>query len=251
MNENIIHINQLAKKYKDTDFFAVQPLDLSIKKNEIFGMLGPNGAGKTTLISMLCGLLKPTSGSFEIDHLNYQNNRKQIQYLIGVVPQEYALYPTLTAFENLMYFGSMYGIKSDDLKKRIDRSLSELGLSKFADKRIKTFSGGMKRRVNLIAGILHQPKVLFLDEPTVGVDVQSKNVIIQHLKQLNEKGTTIVYTSHHMIEAQDLCTEVAIIDHGKIMVQGTPSDLIRSVKNSINLENVYLHLTGGELRDYA
>ena len=251
MNENIIHINQLAKKYKDTDFFAVQPLDLSIKKNEIFGMLGPNGAGKTTLISMLCGLLKPTSGSFEIDHLNYQNNRKQIQYLIGVVPQEYALYPTLTAFENLMYFGSMYGIKSGDLKKRIDRSLSELGLSKFADKRIKTFSGGMKRRVNLIAGILHQPKVLFLDEPTVGVDVQSKNVIIQHLKQLNEKGTTIVYTSHHMIEAQDLCTEVAIIDHGKIMVQGTPSDLIRSVKNSINLENVYLHLTGGELRDYA
>ena len=251
MNENIIHINQLAKRYKDTDFFAVQPLDLSIKKNEIFGMLGPNGAGKTTIISMLCGLLKPTSGSFEIDHLNYQNNRKQIQYLIGVVPQEYALYPTLTAFENLMYFGSMYGIKSDDLKKRIDRSLSELGLSKFADKRIKTFSGGMKRRVNLIAGILHQPKVLFLDEPTVGVDVQSKNVIIQHLKQLNEKGTTIVYTSHHMIEAQDLCTEVAIIDHGKIMVQGTPSDLIRSVKNSINLENVYLHLTGGELRDYA
>lgn len=251
MNEIIIHIDQLAKKYKDADFYAVKPLDLSIQKNEIFGMLGPNGAGKTTLISMLCGLLKPTSGSFEIDQLNYQKNRKQIQYLIGVVPQEYALYPTLTAYENLMYFGSMYGIKSNELKKRIDSSLSELGLTKFSNKRIKTFSGGMKRRVNLIAGILHQPKILFLDEPTVGVDVQSKNVIIQHLKQLNEKGTTIVYTSHHMIEAQEFCTEVVIIDHGKIVVQGAPNDLIKSVKNAINLENVYLHLTGGDLRDYA
>lgn len=251
MNEVIIHIDQLSKKYKDSDFFAVHPLNLLIQKNEIFGMLGPNGAGKTTLISMLCGLLKPTSGTFEIDNLNYKNNRRQIQYLIGVVPQEYALYPTLTAFENLMYFGSMYGIRSGDLKSRIDRSLSELGLTKFANKRIKTFSGGMKRRVNLIAGILHQPKVLFLDEPTVGVDVQSKNVIIQHLKQLNTAGTTIVYTSHHMIEAQEFCTKVAIIDRGKIIVQGTPKDLIQSVKNSTNLENVYLYLTGGELRDYA
>jgi len=251
MNKVIIHIDQLAKKYKDADFFALQPLDLTIQKNEIFGMLGPNGAGKTTLISMLCGLLKPTSGTFEIDHLNYQKNRKQIQYLIGVVPQEYALYPTLTAFENLMYFGSMYGIKSDELKKKIDKSMSELGLTKFSNKRIKTFSGGMKRRVNLIAGILHNPKLLFLDEPTVGVDVQSKNVIIQHLKKLNENGTTIVYTSHHMIEAQEFCTKVAIIDHGKIIVQGTPSNLIKSVKNAINLENVYLDLTGGELRDYA
>lgn len=251
MSEAIIHIDQLAKKYKDADYFAVQALDLIIQKNEIFGMLGPNGAGKTTLISMLCGLLKPTSGSFEIDGLNYQNNRKQIQYLIGVVPQEYALYPTLTAFENLMYFGSMYGIKSDELKKKIDNSFSELGLTKFADKKIKSFSGGMKRRVNLIAGILHQPKVLFLDEPTVGVDVQSKNVIIQHLRKLNDSGTTIVYTSHHMIEAQEFCTDVAIIDHGKILVQGSPGDLIKSVKNAINLESVYLDLTGGELRDYA
>jgi len=251
MNEVLIDIKQLAKRYKDSDFFAVQPLDLSISKKEIFGLLGPNGAGKTTLISMLCGLLKPTSGIFEIDQLNFKNNKKQIQYLIGVVPQEYALYPTLTAFENLMYFGSMYGIKKKDLKIEIDRSLKELGLSKFSNKKIKTFSGGMKRRVNLIAGILHQPKVLFLDEPTVGVDVQSKNVIIQHLKQLNDSGTTIVYTSHHMIEAQDLCTDVAIIDNGKIIAHNTPQELIRSFDNTTNLENVYLSLTGGELRDYA
>ena len=251
MQKGIIHINQLSKRYEDSDFFAVQPLDLTINENEIFGLLGPNGAGKTTLISMLCGLIKPTSGNFELDQLNYKNNRRQIQYLIGVVPQEYALYPTLTAFENLMYFGSMYGLKSNDLKNKIDQSLKELGLEKFSNKRIKTFSGGMKRRVNLIAGILHQPKVLFLDEPTVGVDVQSKNVIIEHLKQLNSSGTTIVYTSHHMIEAQNLCTKVAIIDHGKIIAQGTPNELIQSIENSTNLESVYLNLTGGELRDYA
>ena len=251
MKKGIIHINQLSKRYEDSDFFAVQPLDLTINENEIFGLLGPNGAGKTTLISMLCGLIKPTSGNFEVDQLNYKNNKKQIQSLIGVVPQEYALYPTLTAFENLMYFGSMYGLKSNELKNKIDQSLKELGLENFSNKRIKTFSGGMKRRVNLIAGILHHPKVLFLDEPTVGVDVQSKNVIIEHLKQLNQLGTTIVYTSHHMIEAQDLCTKVAIIDHGKIIAQGTPSELIQSIENSKNLEGVYLNLTGGELRDYA
>jgi len=251
MKKGIIHINQLSKRYEDSDFFAVQPLDLTINENEIFGLLGPNGAGKTTLISMLCGLIKPTSGNFEVDQLNYKNNKKQIQNLIGVVPQEYALYPTLTAFENLMYFGSMYGLKSNELKNKIDQSLKELGLENFSNKRIKTFSGGMKRRVNLIAGILHHPKVLFLDEPTVGVDVQSKNVIIEHLKQLNQLGTTIVYTSHHMIEAQDLCTKVAIIDHGKIIAQGTPTELIQSIENSKNLEGVYLNLTGGELRDYA
>jgi len=251
MKKGIIHINQLSKRYEDSDFFAVQPLDLTINENEIFGLLGPNGAGKTTLISMLCGLIKPTSGIFEVDQLNYKNNKKQIQNLIGVVPQEYALYPTLTAFENLMYFGSMYGLKSNELKNKIDQSLKELGLENFSNKRIKTFSGGMKRRVNLIAGILHHPKVLFLDEPTVGVDVQSKNVIIEHLKQLNQLGTTIVYTSHHMIEAQDLCTKVAIIDHGKIIAQGTPTELIQSIENSKNLEGVYLNLTGGELRDYA
>lgn len=251
MDEAIIHTNQLAKRYRDSDVYAVHPLDLSVSKNEIFGLLGPNGAGKTTLISMLCGLTKPTSGAFEIDQLSYKNNKKQIQYLIGVVPQEYALYPTLTAFENLMYFGSMYGIKMKDLKIRIDRSFKELGLSKFSHRKIKTFSGGMKRRVNLIAGVLHKPKLLFLDEPTVGVDVQSKNVIIQHLKQLNDLGTTIVYTSHHMIEAQDLCTDVAIIDNGKILVHGTPEKLIKSIENTNNLENVYLSLTGRELRDYA
>lgn len=247
----MIQINNLSKKYKDTDFYAVKDLDLNISEGEIFGLLGPNGAGKTTLISMLSSLLKPTSGSFSIDGLNYSENQKELKQLIGTVPQEYALYPSLTALENLMYFGGMYGLKSPELKKDIKDHLETLGLSEFAGKKIKTYSGGMKRRVNLIAGILHKPKVLFLDEPTVGVDVQSRNVIIEHLKQLNKKGTTIIYTSHHLNEAQEFCTRVAIIDHGKIVCKGEPGKLIAEQKDARHLEDVFLAITGKALRDYA
>lgn len=251
MSTSFIHINQLSKKYKDTDFYSVEKLDLTINKKEIFGLLGPNGAGKTTLISMLSGLIKPTFGSISINNLNFKSNKKKIQNLIGVVPQEYALYPTLTAYENLHYFGAMYGIKANELKEKINLSLKNLGLEAFAQKKINTFSGGMKRRVNLIAGILHEPKILFLDEPTVGVDVQSKNVIMQHLEKLNKQGTTIIYTSHHMKEAEEFCTRVAIIDRGKIIALGTPSELISSVKEAQRLEDVYLYLTGEELRDHV
>jgi ABC-2 type transport system ATP-binding protein len=171
--------------------------------------------------------------------------------MIGVVPQEYALYPTLTAYENLSYFGSMYGLKGKDLENKINKSIEELGLTEFAHKKITTFSGGMKRRINLIAGVLHSPKILFLDEPTVGVDVQSKRVIVSFLKELNNKGTTIIYTSHHMLEAQELCSRVAIIDNGKIITKGTPNELIASVENADGLEDVYLYITGTQLRDHV
>jgi len=249
MSEPIIHIAELYKKYKEADDFSVNNLSLFIEKNEIFGLLGPNGAGKTTLISMLCGLVKPTSGKFTISGLSYDKSATQIKKTIGVVPQEYALYPTLTARENLRYFGSMYGLKGKELYRKVDEALEHLGLLKFADKKIDTFSGGMKRRVNLIAGILHQPSVLFLDEPTVGVDVQSKNVIIAYLKELNSKGTTIIYTSHHLTEAQDFCTKIAIIDRGKIYAEGTPEGLIHKTPHAHNLEDVFISLTGKELRD--
>ncbi|WP_395056761.1 ABC transporter ATP-binding protein [Flavobacterium sp.] len=229
--------------------YSLNDFTLSIYEGQIFGLLGPNGAGKTTLISMLCGLVKPTSGLFSIDNLTYTKDANEIKKIIGVVPQEYALYPTLTARENLMYFGSMYGLKGDDLKEKVIESLDFLGLLKFADKRIETFSGGMKRRINLIAGILHNPKVLFLDEPTVGVDVQSKNAIIIYLKKLNKNGTTIIYTSHHLSEAEDFCTDIAIVDRGKIYAQGTPNSLIASTANARNLEDVFISLTGKELRD--
>jgi ABC-2 type transport system ATP-binding protein len=245
----IIQIAQLSKKYKEAENYSLDDFSLAVTEGQIFGLLGPNGAGKTTLISMLCGLIKPTSGSFSIYNLTYAKNANEIKKIIGVVPQEYALYPTLTARENLMYFGSMYGLKGNDLKEKIIESLDYLGLLKFADKRIETFSGGMKRRVNLIAGILHNPKILFLDEPTVGVDVQSKTAIIDYLKQLNKNGTTIIYTSHHLSEAQDFCTDIAIMDRGQLYAQDTPENLIRATQNARNLEDVFISLTGKELRD--
>ncbi|WP_044626769.1 ABC transporter ATP-binding protein [Neotamlana nanhaiensis] len=247
----MIVIDKISKKYLGAENYSVSNLSLSINDQEIFGLLGPNGAGKTTLISMLCALVKPTSGSFTINDLNYKQHKTEIKKLIGIVPQEYALYPTLTAFENLKYFGSMYGLKGKALNEKILSHLEILGLEKFANKKISTFSGGMKRRVNLLASILHNPKVLILDEPTVGVDVQSKNVIISFLKELNANGTTIIYTSHHLNEAEQFCTKVAIIDHGQIIVEGKPKDLINKAEDLHNLEDVFISLTGKELRDYA
>lgn len=247
--QSIIKIESLSKKYKDAEMFSLKDVSLDINEGQIFGLLGPNGAGKTTLISMLCGLIKPTSGHFTINDLDYSHHSAKIKKIIGVVPQEYALYPTLTARENLHYFGSMYGLKGSDLKEKVIETLDLLGLLKFADKRIETFSGGMKRRVNLIAGILHNPKVLFLDEPTVGVDVQSKNAILDYLKVLNQNGTTIIYTSHHLAEAEDFCDTIAILDQGRIYAQGTPSSLIASVEEAQNLEEVFISLTGKDFRD--
>jgi ABC-2 type transport system ATP-binding protein len=245
----IIHIHELSKKYKGADNFSVSPLTLDIFEGEIYGLLGPNGAGKTTLISMLCGLIKPSSGTFSIDGKTYGGKSLELKQIIGVVPQEYALYPTLSARENLTYFGSMYNLKGKELKAKVAENLEILGLTKFADKPIDSYSGGMKRRINLIAGIMHNPKVLFLDEPTVGVDVHSKNVIIDYLKEINQKGTTIIYTSHHLSEAQEFCTRIAIVDRGKIYAEGTPADLIATTLNARNLEDVFLSLTGKDLRD--
>jgi ABC-2 type transport system ATP-binding protein len=249
--EGSIVINAVSKKYRGADYYSVDQLNLVIPKGEIFGLLGPNGAGKTTLISMLCGLIGPSSGDFTVQGLSYRSAAEEIRKIIGVVPQEYALYPALTARENLAYFGAMYGMKGEALRTEVEKHLHHLGLAKHADKRIETFSGGMKRRVNLIAGILHSPEVLFLDEPTVGVDIQSKNVIIDFLKGYNAQGTTLIYTSHHLAEAQEFCTRVAIMDHGKILVEGTPADLMKRVPSAQSLEDVFLAMVGTELRDYV
>jgi len=246
--QSIIKIQNISKQYKGADFQSLNNVVLNIPQQSVFGLLGPNGAGKTTLISILCGIIQPTLGSYEINGISNKNSTS-IKNIIGVVPQEYALYPTLTAYENLMYFGSLYNVSKADLKAKIPEFLIHLGLENFMHKKIQTFSGGMKRRVNLIAGILHNPKVLFLDEPTVGVDVQSRATIIDYLKLLNQQGTTIVYTSHLMAEAQDFCTDIAIIDQGSVFVQGTPKELIESVPNANSLEEVFIELTGKKLRD--
>ncbi len=248
-NPAIIDIRNLTKTFKGANEPAVDGISFSINRNEIFGLLGPNGAGKTTTLSILCGLFPPTGGKVFIDGKDLQTELHAIKNMIGVVPQDIALYPTLSARENLAFYGSMYGLHGKDLANKMDRWLEKLGLTDASKRPVSTYSGGMKRRVNLIAGVLHDPSILFLDEPTVGVDVHSRNVIIECLKEINASGTTIIYTSHHMEEAQNFCTRVSIIDHGKIITEGTPGELIRNNAGSTNLENVFLNLTNRKLRD--
>lgn len=249
MEQNIIEINNLTKQYRDTDVPSVDHITLAIRKGEIFGLLGPNGAGKTTLISMLSGLVAPSSGEYFVNGFSPLHHTEQIQKSIGIVPQEYALYPSLTARENLQYFGSLYGLHGAHFKGMVAAALERVGLSEFADRRVEHFSGGMKRRCNLLAGVLHNPQVLFLDEPTVGVDVQSRKLIIDYLEELNRGGMTIIYTSHHLVEAEHFCTRIAIIDQGKIFVEGSPKELISNTPNARNLEEVFIALTGKDLRD--
>ncbi len=248
-NPAIIEIKDLTKIFKNAREPAVNGMSFSINRNEIFGLLGPNGAGKTTTISILCGLFSPTSGKVLIDGKDLHTELSSIKNIVGIVPQDIALYPTLSARENLAFYGSMYGLHGKVLKDKIETWLQKLGLTDASKRKVSTYSGGMKRRVNLIAGVLHNPKILFLDEPTVGVDVQSRNVIIEHLKEINATGTTIIYTSHHMEEAQNFCTRVSIIDQGRILIEGTPAELIRDNAGSTNLENVFLNLTNRKLRD--
>jgi ABC-2 type transport system ATP-binding protein len=241
--DNIIVIENLSKTFPGAIEPSIRNLSFSIKRNEIFGLLGTNGAGKTTTISILCGIIKPTSGIILLDGFELEHDSKKIKNMLGVVPQDIALYPLLTARENLMFFGGMYGLKGSDLEGRIEYWLDKFDMTKHADRKITKYSGGMKRRINLITGILHEPKILFLDEPTVGIDVQSRNEIIGQLREINKKGTTIIYTSHHMEEAEDFCTNIAIIDRGEMIAQGTPMELINRNKGMMKLENVFLHLT--------
>ena len=238
----MIEIEKLYKKYKNADVFALEDFNLTIKSNEIHGVLGPNGAGKTTLMSILSGVVNPTSGKVSIQAKELQKDLNKIKSLIGIVPQEYALYPTLTARENLLFFGKIYKVPSNILNDKINLLAERIGMNKFLDKKIESFSGGMKRRINLLAGILHQPEILFLDEPTVGVDIQSKLILLEYLKELNQQGMTIVYTSHHMAEAEDFCTRITIMNLGKAIITEEPKKLIQE-HNAHNLEEVFVSLT--------
>ncbi len=245
----IIEIRELTKIYKGAGEPAINGISLDIFPNEIFGLLGPNGAGKTTTISILCGLFSATKGSVLIDGLDSYTNPEQIKQMIGVVPQDLALYPTLTGRENLTFFGNMYGLRGPALRDRINHYLGVFGLEKHANRLVSKYSGGMKRRVNLIAGLLHDPKIIFLDEPTVGIDVQSRVVILEYLKELNKRGITIIYTSHYMEEAEHLCHRVAIIDRGNIISLGNPADLLAGHPEFKSLEHIFIHLTGKDMRD--
>lgn len=248
-NPPVIQIENLTKWYKGNNRAAVNNISLDIPEGRIFGLLGPNGAGKTTMIRILCGLLAPTSGNVTIGGYSLKSDKKGIKKIIGVVPQEIALYATLTAWENLLIYGGICGLKGSYLKNRINNLLEIFGLEKSRNQQVRKYSGGMKRRLNLIAGIIHNPKILFLDEPTVGVDVHSKNVIIENLFEINREGTTIVYTSHYLEEAENLCSYIAIIDEGSIITRGTLDDIRKEHNTDSKLEDIFLQLTGRQLRD--
>ena len=244
-----IAIKNLSKTYKGSEFAAVDDISLVIPRHATFGLLGPNGAGKTTTISILCGLMNYNGGSVTINGLDLESNYRRIRRMIGLVPQDIALYETLTARENLRFIAEMYGLRGREMKSRVDECLEMVGLGDNGHKQVRKYSGGMKRRVNLAAGILHRPDILILDEPTTGVDVQSRNTILEFLRKMNSDGTTIIYTSHYLEEAQHLCDEIAIIDHGKVIINGRTGEIIDSKAEYTDLESVFLHLTGRRLRD--
>jgi ABC-2 type transport system ATP-binding protein len=242
MSSPLIRINGLFKKYGER--VAVQGVSFSIEEGEIFGLLGPNGAGKTTTLSILSTLLPPDEGEVTISGHDIVREAHQVKRLIGSVPQELALYPTLSAWDNLAFFGRIYGLQGATLKERITAVLMLVGLTDRATEAVQTFSGGMKRRLNIAAGLIHHPHILFLDEPTVGVDPQSRNFIFEHVERLNEEGMTIIYTTHYMEEAERLCDRVAIMDQGRVLALDTTRGLIDMLGGGV----IYLGLPQASLK---
>ncbi len=231
MSSDILIVNNLSKSYGENR--AVQDISFSIPQGEIFGLLGPNGAGKSTTISMLSGLVPPTAGDISINGLDLLKNLAVSKKHIGLVPQEIALYPTLTAWDNLVFWGQIYGLHGAALRQRVGEVLELVSLTDRARESINHYSGGMKRRVNLAVGLLHRPEILFLDEPTVGMDPQSRNAIFESVETLNRTGLTVIYTTHYMEEAERLCHRVAIMDHGQFIALDTPANLSRSQGNGL------------------
>ena len=247
----LIEIKDLSKSYKD--FKAVDIKELSIKEGEIFGFLGPNGAGKTTTISILSGLYSKYDGEIKIFGKNLKENEIFIKKNLGVVPQDLALIDDLTAEENVKFFGELYGLRGKELKDAVKETLEFVGLLDRKKYFPPKFSGGMKRRLNIACAIVHKPKLIIFDEPTVGIDPQSRNKILETIKELNKQGSTIIYTSHYMEEVDSICSNICIIDHGKIIARGTNDELKALVKHddgsTASLEEVFLKLTGRRLRD--
>ena len=241
MSEPILIARDLHKSYGDVH--AVRGVELEIVRGEIFGLLGPNGAGKTTLIAMLTGLLAPDRGEVLLDGRPLTPDAHDLKARIGLVPQELALYPTLSAWDNLLFFGRIYGLRGKHLRQRVEAVLEMVGLTERARDPIETYSGGMKRRINIAAGLLHEPEVLFLDEPTVGVDPQSRHAIFEAVEALNAAGMTVLYTTHYMEEAQRLCHRVAIVDAGRVIALDTPEALVQRLGSGI----IRLGLHDGDL----
>ncbi len=243
-----VSISGLKHRYKGALNPAVDGLDMEIPEGSFFGLLGPNGAGKTTTISIISGLIQPNAGFVKVLGNDWAKSAKSIKQSIGLVPQEIALYESLTAIENLHFFGTQYGLDGSRLNIKITELMESFGLQEHQTKPLITFSGGMKRRVNLMVALLHDPKILILDEPTVGIDVHSRHMINTYLKELNNGGMTMIYTSHQLEETEKLCDQLAIMDHGKLIAHGTTSEMLAKVEGH-TLNDLFIHLTGNQLRD--
>jgi len=234
----MITVERLRRSFGD--LVAVDDVSFEVRDGEILGLLGPNGAGKTTTLCMISGVLKPDSGRVLVDGRDIWLEPTVVKRHLGVVPQEVAVYEDLTARDNLSFWGSLYGLSGSELKERVDEGLTRVGLADRAGDRVKSFSGGMKRRLNLCMGLLHRPRFLLLDEPTVGIDPQARLNILEVIRGVAAGGTTVLYTTHYMEEAQELCDRIAIIDHGRILTVGTLDELTRLAG-----EAEVLRLTGG------
>lgn len=229
----MLKVENLYKEFGNVK--AVEGISFEVKKGQIFGLLGPNGAGKSTTISIISTLLKPTSGDVLFEGKSILKDPKSIRQKLGVVPQEIALYPTLTGYENLNFWGNVYGLKGSELKKRVNEVSDIIGLNGRLKDKVEKYSGGMKRRLNIGAALLHMPEILIMDEPTVGIDPQSRNHILDTVLELNKQNITIIYTSHYMEEVEYLCNELCIMDEGKIIASGSQQELVELVKEKTQI----------------
>ena len=248
MNPLAVDIENLSYSHPGQHDLFFSDLNLKIAEGERFGLFGPNGAGKTTLINLMTGLFSFREGSIRILGSEINQRNKSIKREFGFIPQDFSFYEELSPVQNLEFFGAWSGLRKQEIKKRTTELLEILGLTEVGHKQVRKFSGGMKRRLNLSIGMIHQPKILFLDEPTVGVDVQTRYAIINYLKELNKKGTTLIYTSHQLIEAEDLCEKIALIDKGKIIAHDEVDKLLSKHQQG-GLEGLFLNLTGKDYRN--
>ena len=246
VKEAAIVIDNLTKKFEDVT--AVDGLSLTVEKGELFGLLGPNGAGKTTTINVLSGLLKPTTGSVSVGGYEVEKEPDEVKELIGVCPQDTAVFSYLTGRENVELFGNLHAMPKEKLKKKTDELLERMSLVSDAKRRVGKYSGGMRRRINLIMALVHDPDIAFLDEPTVGMDPQSRRAVWDFIKELKKQNKTVILTTHYMEEAEELCDRVGIIDYGKLIALGTPEKL-KSKFEAKNLEEVFIQLTGRRIRE--
>ncbi len=241
--EFCIRVEELRVFYRKNRTNAVDGIDLSIPKASIHGVLGPNGAGKTTLISVLCGVMRPGSGSVHVLDHPLPAEREALKSRIGVIPQEIALYPSLTVRENLLYIGRMQGMSSGPLRERVEKEIRNFELEPKRNERVDRLSGGMKRRVNLMAGILHHPELLFLDEPTPGIDIHSRMMILDRLRKMREEGVSMLYSSHDMGEAADLCDRMSVMDRGRIVEESSSEEIAEMGSGGKGLRELLLRVT--------